>query len=173
MKSLLLHDKRAVSEIVSYVLLIVIAVGISVLVYVYLSLFVPKEKFECPESVSLIVADVKCAFLPPGGTAPVQLNLTLVNKGRFTVDAAYIRLGNGQKKVKDLVNSKDVFLGIINRQQGLIPGESVFKRYIFDSSRVIVGENTLEIEPAVGKPQRFALCEQAVITQPITCTNWR
>ncbi len=166
MKSWLLYDKRAVSEIVSYVLLIVIAVGISVLVYVYLSLYVPKEKFECPESVSLIVADASCTLR---GTQ-VKLDLTLVNKGRFTVDAAYIRLGDSQKKVKDLINSKDVFFGIINGQQGLIPGESVFKSYILDdSSRVVPGENTLEIEPAVGKPQRFALCEQAVITRPITC----
>src|SRR3989338_10255613 len=80
--------KRGVSEIVSYVLLIVIAISISALVYVWLKAYVPQEKNTCPDEVSLIIKD-HC-FKSVGGNS--YINITLENKGTYTVDAVNIKI---------------------------------------------------------------------------------
>ena len=51
-------NKRAVSMIVAYVILITIAIALSILVYNWLRFYVgPGEKVECPEGVSLIIQE--------------------------------------------------------------------------------------------------------------------
>ena len=81
--------KRGVSEIVSYVLLIVIAISISALVYVWLKAYVPQEKNTCPDEVSLIIKD-HCFKTSNNGE--VYINITLENKGTYTVDAVNIKV---------------------------------------------------------------------------------
>lgn len=85
MKSILKLNKKGVSAMVGYVLLIVIALSISVLVYGWVKYQLPKQQKECPEDVSLIVEKYDC-------TADKQINLTLSNKGYFTIDGFYIRV---------------------------------------------------------------------------------
>ena len=82
-------SKRGVSEIVSYVLLIVIAISISALVYAFLSRIPPQAKNTCPDEVSLIIKD-HCFKTSNNGE--VYINITLENKGTYTVDAVNIKV---------------------------------------------------------------------------------
>ena len=55
-----MKNKRGISVIVSYVLLIVIAVGVSIGVYSYLRLQVPKDRLECNPDIALSVQKYSC-----------------------------------------------------------------------------------------------------------------
>lgn len=159
-------NKKAVSEMVSYVLLVVIAVGISVIVYNYLSVYTPKDTPQCEEDVKLIIQDKFCNSGTPG-----LLNVTLLNKGVFKVDAAYIRFGIEGRKVKNLINEDDLYFTqiITGQEAGLNPGKSAQKLFMIDIPSP--GKYEIEVQPAVfTDSNELALCEKAVITQPIDCT---
>ena len=76
-------NKKGVSVIIGYVLLVVFAVIISAVVYNWLKTYIPSEKLECSEGVSILIKDAKF-----DGFDSI-LNLTIVNNGRFNL-AGYI-----------------------------------------------------------------------------------
>ena len=152
-------NKKGVSEMVGYVILIVIAVGLSVLVFNYLKVYIPKEKAECTADINLIIKSASC-------TAN-KLTLNLVNKGLFRVDAAYIRFAPVERKVKDWINDPKI-VPPENFNIALMPGKNLSKEF---SVVVTAGSKYgVEVQPAVYTPENvLALCEKAVITQEITC----
>lgn len=159
-------NKKGVSEMVSYVLLIVIAVGISVLVYNYLSVYLPKDQPKCEDDVKLILQSYSCLSGNPG-----KLNLTIVNKGIFKVDAAYIRFGEEKRTVKTLINEDDLYFSMLVSGQGagLDPGRSTVKEFV--NLDISPGSYEVEIQPAMfTEDNQLALCESAVIVQPIECS---
>ncbi len=173
-------QRKGVSEMVSYVLLVIIAVGISVLVYAYLVVHVPKDKPTCYDDINLVLIDHKC-YLETltgalAGKTKVYLNVTLSNRGLHTADGVYLRLGDETRKVKALVNDNDVFFGLVLDPSsgdfvlGLQPGKSFFNNYTFISNDIKAGRNALEIQPASGSPTKFALCGKEVLTLPVKCT---
>jgi hypothetical protein len=90
MKNLSRRNKRAVSTIVAYVLLISISIALSVLVYNWLKFYIGDEELrECPDGVSVIIQDYKCVSGEGG-----YLNVTVKNKGRFTIDGFVLRVHN-------------------------------------------------------------------------------
>jgi hypothetical protein len=161
-------SKKAVSEMVSYVLLVIIAVGVSVGVYNFLSVYTPKDHATCSTDVRLILQSYTCNS--------GNLTLNLLNKGVFKVDAVYIRFGEQSRKVKDLINSNSnqggglyftTFVG--NNNPGLNPGSSATKSFLLPIDPV--KKYGVEIEPAVfSESNDLALCPQATITQEIACS---
>tara|TARA_Y100000310_G_scaffold321146_1_gene378406 strand:+ start:192 stop:734 length:543 start_codon:yes stop_codon:yes gene_type:complete len=81
-----MKDKKAVSEVVSYVMLIVIAITLSVIVFAFLRTQVPSERTECPDSVSVIIKDYTCANK--------EININFQNKGNFLVDGVFIKFSD-------------------------------------------------------------------------------
>ena len=166
-KNSLLQDKRAISGMVSYVLLVIIAVGVSVGVFAYLSLYVPKEKPRCLDDVGLIIERAQCIV-----NTTTRIELTLVNKGLFTVDAAYIRVGMQGRTVRSQINEKAGFF--LNEpgtsEKGLKPGRTYTQSY--EVSAALISRNgtyLLEVQPAVWKDGQLALCDKSVIVQELHC----
>jgi FlaG/FlaF family flagellin (archaellin) len=158
-------NKKAVSEVVGYTLLIIIALGLSVMVYSFLKVYLPKETAQCEEDITLIVQEAACSY----SQAYSELNITLINKGLFKVDAAYVRLGNLSQKVKTQINKNHTELYGSNNAVGLNPGEKFSTSYNATSAVERVGSYVLEIQPAVYQGRRIVLCDRAIITQPIEC----
>lgn len=88
-------NKKGVSEIVSYVLLIVISISISALVYAWLSNLPPRAKNTCPDEVSLIIKDY---CLDTGNNI---INITLQNKGTYIVGAVNVKIANKTETAKN------------------------------------------------------------------------
>jgi len=89
MKLKKITNKKAVSEIVSYVLLIVIALSLAAGVYTFLKSSVPNtdnEREKCPEDTSMYVSDYECSTTETDKI----LTLTFENKGLFNVDGFII-----------------------------------------------------------------------------------
>ncbi|MEI6731445.1 MAG: hypothetical protein WCK90_02060 [archaeon] len=156
------QNKKGISEIISYVLLIIIAIGISVLVYNYLYLQIPKETASCQDGITLSVASYTCG--------EGKISLRLYNSGLFKVDGAYIRVGNVGDKTKQLLNpDQGIFFIDSNSDNftGLFPGN--YSTEIYENDILTTGNHILEIEPATYVGNDFALCDKSIITQTITC----
>ena len=83
----MLKNKRAISEVVSYVLLIILSLSLAIFVFNWLRGFVPSmNEAKCPDGVSLIIKDA----VPVGS----NLTLTIQNRGRFTAEGYYLRANN-------------------------------------------------------------------------------
>ena len=87
---LVLRNKKGLSNLVAYVLLIAITISMSVVVYGWLKFYVTeKDVVECPEGVNLIISDYDCVAGADG-----YLYLELKNKGLFSVDGYSVSVHN-------------------------------------------------------------------------------
>src|SRR3989338_1085874 len=103
MNNLLRLNKRGVSLMIGYVILIAVAIGLSTAVFFYLKLYLPPDKPKCYENIDLVVEDVSCAPLGCGqGGAQIFVNFT--NRGLFNLNAAYIKFGESGRTFKTILN---------------------------------------------------------------------
>jgi len=89
-----LKNKKALSEIVSYVLLITIALSLAVGVYSYMKFYVPKENAgaeKCQQDLALSVIDTVCA--------DKKISVIIENKGLFNVYGFLIKGSNNTEKI--------------------------------------------------------------------------
>ena len=101
------NNKRGISVMIGYVLLITFAIIMSIIVYNWLQSYVPKDEVECEEGVSIVIEDYSCE----GGT----LNITLRNNGRFSI-AGFTIFGKENETVEIATEdlSKKIISGGIN-----------------------------------------------------------
>tara|TARA_Y100000310_G_C20636460_1_gene791427 strand:- start:1330 stop:1905 length:576 start_codon:yes stop_codon:yes gene_type:complete len=179
-RNLLLKNKRGISEILSYAILIIIAIAISILVFNFLRGYTPIEKDGCTDDRTLILQDYSCKYSISGGidSTDVLLDLTLLNKGLFAVDAAYIRFGEAEK-IKFLINEDRVRADI--GVGGLNPGESIEATKLFNFGEkgintIDITDSSIQIELEVQsgintgpRGNEISLCENSISNQVITC----
>ena len=110
-------EKKGVSIIIGYVLLVVFALIIGTMVYNVLKTYIPKDVPECPEGVSIFVKDLTYT--------EDYLNITIMNTGLFDIAGYFIHATNSSSQeiaTKDLseflkqtnariVNGVVIFLG--------------------------------------------------------------
>lgn len=147
------RSNKAISELIAYVLLITLTISISVLVYGWLRLYVaPGQVSDCPEGVSLVISDYTCSS--------GSLEVTLKNKGRFTIDGFYARVHN----------ISDPGLGLYTLHSvpptgvEIKPGEEIVFTYNSIKGSPPIGLNNLneitfiEIQPIKGTDTNMILC---------------
>ncbi|MEK6928419.1 MAG: hypothetical protein AABW65_00495 [Nanoarchaeota archaeon] len=169
---MLLQHKKGISEMISYTLLVIIAVGLSVGVYAFLKIYIPKASIECPNGIALILKEVSCK------SSNNILEVTLENKGLRTVDAVYIRIGVEGRKVREWINDPEkttnddfYLLSATTSNVGLLPGESTKKTFI-DMDKFSPGKKILEIEPAaITENNKLAICTDSIVIRTIQCIN--
>lgn len=83
-----MKNKKAVSIMIGYILLVTAAVVMGVIVYQWLKTYVPKEAIECPDDVSLFIKDYTCNNLTK------ELTLALQNNGKFSIAGYFIHVKN-------------------------------------------------------------------------------
>ena len=88
-------NKKGISELVSYVLLIVLAIAIAGGVYLWLtSIAKPLQTVECPD-ISLILENYSCFGANKGGAGNIgNITLFLRNNGRFDITGFKIMIAN-------------------------------------------------------------------------------
>ena len=176
-----LQNNKGISEMLSYVLIVIIVVGLFILVYAYLTLYSPKERYECTEDISLVLKDAGCSVLqanPACGitTTTVDFTSVLENKGNHKVSGAYLRLGAPENEVKELINTNKLFFNHVDAsgrtETGLLPSSSTtFTTRYEDPQSISAGILDLEIQPFVGVPEQIAICGNSVVTQRVVCSD--
>jgi hypothetical protein len=148
-------NRKGVSIMIGYVLLIVIVIGLSVLVFAFLQLYLPSEKPKCPGDISLIIEPV---------CSPGNINIFYTNKGLFSVDGALVRVGEVGRLAKDLINEDNVFTFL---EGSIEPGKTWTQDYDYDYSEPELKE--LEIEPVMFIDNEAVLCDGAIVSRIIEC----
>jgi len=82
----MLRNKKGVSVMIGYILLVVFALSVSVGIYSWLRSYVPGEGLGCPDGVSLYL---KSAIYNAGAN---ELTIEIVNNGRFSVAGYFIHM---------------------------------------------------------------------------------
>ena len=80
------RDKKAVSVMVGYILLVVFVMGMSVVVFQWLRTYVPRDTIVCPEGVAISLNSV--VFDDEEKT----LEIEIVNRGNFNLQGYFIYL---------------------------------------------------------------------------------
>ncbi len=155
-------NKKGISELVSYVLLIAIALGLSVLVYQYIKTYVPKDSPECQEDIHLRIKEYTCKG--------DKIFLTYTNTGLFNIDAAYVRITKeGEKIIKQINDNANLYFSTgtskLAPQKDTLPIK-------YDGNEDFSGDYILEVQPAIlDEKGNLVACNKAITTKKITCPS--
>jgi hypothetical protein len=104
-----MKNKKGISTIVEYVILIVIAISLTSIVYLWLKGFVPSDsEIECKDGVSISIMEASCVKQPDG---TYKINLKIKNTGRYQLRAFHIK---GTENAEDELPSIDLSGNVAN-----------------------------------------------------------
>ena len=97
-KSKMQKNRKGISIMIGYIFLITITIVISTIVFQQLKTYIPTEKIECPEGVSIFLKEVTydCDIN--------ELNITLKNNGRFNIAGYFIAGADSPEKEIATIN---------------------------------------------------------------------
>ena len=135
-------NKLGVSIMVGYVILVAAAVMMGAIIYQWMKTYVPADKPECPEGVSLFIQSINCETN--------EINIVLKNNGRFNVTGYFIRASNDSNveiATIDIsgVDGGTVLFGNVGDPIALAPGNE--NTAVFSTSGVEGGVKFIEIVP--------------------------
>lgn len=98
-------NKKGVSEIIGYILLIAIVVVISIFVYGFLKTFVPQESLTCPDGTSVSISNLiyNCTLN--------TLNFSLDNSGTFSIAGYFIHASNDSSQQIAAIDLTPYYVG--------------------------------------------------------------
>jgi len=161
-----LGNKKAISEIISTVLLIVMAIAMAGAVYSWMKFYVEKPLPEesCPDGVSLIIEQYHCN--------EEIINMTVQNRGLFDITGFSAKFNNetGNETSAELYGKYPLYLeGTTNSTivVNLESGESANFEFTFNDYNKIA---QIELGPFKGYDNysRPIFCEKAIVRQRIS-----
>ena len=154
-------NKRGISVIVAYVLLVSIAIALSSLVFTWLRFYASPEAGEkCPDGVSLIIKDYKCENL--------FLDITLENKGLFSVDRFILRINDRVGADAGIYGLKEGLVGL-----NLVPGNETNKRYSFSDfevGRTLSDITFVEVQPVIENDEGDLVYCSRIASRVVDCS---
>lgn len=185
MRTILQKDKRAISNMVSYVLLIVITLSTAAGVYAFLKFKaqVPTDDATCEVDVSMTIKNYECE---PGNS---KIIIRLENSGFFNIDGFFIKGANDPDKVpiaqlrRTDISSNESSDGIYyftyydkNKElkgEPFSPRESITAEFSYSKAIKEMGDELakVEIQPFVYSGERIAACPDTLTfkTKPGEC----
>jgi len=157
MLSQIKNNKKGISVMIGYVLLVTFAIIISVIVYNWMQSYVPKDEVRCEEGVSMIIQEYSC-------NSDV-LNITVRNNGRFSL-AGFTLYGK---------NSSGAEIATIDLSKKMIGREE--DPYINASGRIFFGGGSNSFSPNDGAgPMSFNISSEnqlpAIEITPLRRVDW-
>src|SRR3989344_3228562 len=160
-----LNNKRGLSNVIAYALLIVMTIALSTVVFIWLQLYVGETEIaECPNGVDLVIKEYIC-----NGN---NLNVTIKNQGRFSAEGYRIR-------VDDRSGAESGFYLLIHDINGadgvfLSPGDEV-RNKVFDFTKACNdgcpnGITIAEVQPIYDEDGERVACKSDS-AQEIDCSG--
>ncbi len=147
-------NKKGVSLMIAYVLLIVIGIALAIIVFNWLKFYVApsNEIIDCPEGAKLIIKEYK--YEPNEGDSGT-LNITVFNRGVFNVEGFVV-------KVHDRSNAEIGFYILEEINKTLKTGEEIKLSYNFADYSSLGFDGTkfsfLEVQPFIEENGAQVLC---------------
>jgi len=162
-----IKSKKGVSEMVSYVLLVVIALGLAGGIYSWMSIHATEDKEEkCADDVAIMIKEYSCDDVNK------IISLKVENKGYFNMDGFFIK---GAKELDTLPAillrtnelSQDLVVdGRYDFQTPFGPGEVAVANFSYTNA---IPLKTIRIQPFVLGVNNIQLCENKVTTEISGC----
>lgn len=177
-------DKRAISIMIGYILLITSAVVMSAIVFQWMKSYVPKDAIDCPEGVSLFITDSSCGINT--ATNDYQLRLSVKNNGRFDVAGYFIHatdrqdqtlatidLSNNSISGGTVYNNAILFLPLSNGLQNFFKPDSppLMSVYSLDSKLYKVEIIPVRFQTHENK-KRLVSCGKAKVFEDLKCEEF-
>ncbi len=175
-----MKNKKGISVVIGYILLVAISIVMSILVYQWLKTYVPKETPTCSEGTSIFVKGVSYDCMNS------VLNITIKNNGKFSVNGYFIHASTSEDKnalaTIDLsnritsggnVSSNSIIFSFLT-ENSLTPDESNnIQESTFDVSELGI-LTKIEIIPTriqeVDEKKRVVSCTDAKVEEILTCS---
>ena len=155
-------NKRGVSEMISYVILIAIAIGLSIGVYIWLKDFANvSPKIDCKDGTSLRLEN----YINISGT----VKLTVKNNGNFNITGLILTVGNNTKRMPielliPIDGGTESTLGHYDFLTPLKPGETNEAGFMKSKNEIKI----IQIQPYIRDEKgEIIVCEKAIIKQEV------
>lgn len=164
-------NKKAISELVSYVLLIVLAIAMAAGAYVFLKPYAekPLPEQECPEAVNIVLENYSCN----NG----QITFTLKNKGLFNIYGVKLKVINNTEglqydfwlylpdcnQIQKCTNCNEIHEDCLK-----VNGDLSGNLYYYENFNKI---DELVIYPIKAIDNNFRVCANAVVKVPLKNCN--
>lgn len=171
-------NKRGVSIMIGYVLLVSLAVVMGLIAYQWMKTYLPSDIIECPDGASLFVKEYTC------DANTRTFNVTLKNNGRFDVAGYYIRvadIGETKPTIEIYQNlSSDPLMPGLNNATGAIiyelgnnslkPGQEKYNSFLLNKETLNLV--SLDITPVRwqvdNNRNKFVVCTQSTVREILT-----
>ena len=168
------RQKKGVSEMVSYVLLVVIAITVAAAVFFWMRSMVPTcsendtdcfGKGDCPDQTSMMILDYHCDS--------TGIDLTFKNNGMFNISGATITVTEDSSQIpEDYLNQKDNTgkPGIYFFSVPLGPGKDGVIRLArtTKAGKTLTKIQEIQVQPFVYKGKSRILCSTALINEELS-----
>tara|TARA_Y100000310_G_C20394081_1_gene674218 strand:+ start:170 stop:631 length:462 start_codon:yes stop_codon:yes gene_type:complete len=152
-------NRKGISVVIGYVLLVVIAISLSLLVYAWLKDLLPGNIENCPDEAALIITDYKCENK--------EIKLTLRNQGLFNLYGFIARINNvSDGFFYNLKHDSDIEHFFTN--DILKPNEKEDRDLNYSEHNNI---NEIMIEPFILDDRGIILCDNSIIKQKLEGCN--
>ncbi len=152
MKTILQSNKKGLSTIIAYVLLITITLSLSVLVFNWLKLYTnPDETPECPDGVSISLSNYNC------NESINNISFTIKNTGRFNITDLNIKVHNrtlakyGLYPLLDTVTSSVLIT--------IAPGNSITLNQSYEIYKKLT---LIQIQPILKDGEKLVRCSPII-----------
>lgn len=167
-----LNDRKGVSIMVGYVLLIAIAIALSTAVFFYLKLYLPDERPECDVDIKMTIDSAVCVFDNDITPTYSNVRLNITNKGLFKIEGAYIKIGDASRAFREDLNPANP-LSLASACNGnnefLNPGDKSCFEYTYNKAPNEIQE--ISVQPVVWINNEPVLCPESIVTRRVACTN--
>jgi|TARA_Y100000034_G_C6836489_1_gene378081 hypothetical protein len=168
-----LRDRRGISVMIGYVLLVTITIIISTIMYQWLNTYIPTESLDCPDGVSVFVEETRY------NCTEKILDFTIKNNGRFDIAGYFIHGTNSSSQGLATI-ALSQYSNLSAEGEIIFDADNNFLKpnnkldNIFDLSNTSFGQiQSLEIIPIryqpVNNKNRIVSCSDSKIREVISC----
>lgn len=163
---------------IGYVLLVAMAIALSAGVYIYLKNYLPSNTPTCPEDAKLSIDEVVCVQTSASTSTNPQYDVyvNITNRGLFTVDSAYIKIGDQNRVFKKLlepdVNSRwnnGLSSSTCTIGAELKPSEKFCGLYQPSTTIAVGATQEVSVEPLIWIDNKPVVCQGAVAIKTVVC----
>ncbi len=158
-----IKNKKAISLMLGYVLLIAIALILSAGIYTWLKVYIPKDNEVCSPDISLSLQSYECDL----NSDPKTIKIELRNSGLFSVDGIFVRGAENEEDLPILLfdrTSRGLEGGRWDFENKLKPNE--IKKLTLKYPDGAASLKKIQIQAFVYGKKGILLCEN-ILNQPL------
>ncbi len=171
------NKKKGISVMVSYVLLISIAIALSIGVFAWMKVIVKdaEPSVDCKEGTSIILENYECSEESISVANGANFILNFKNNGRFSIDGVIVAVSEDVDKAPVIYllptdSPAETSAGISYFTGGLKPGEVKSVEFLNEGigkEDMVEDVKIIQIQPFIKPKNEKIVCKDAIIRQNI------